>query len=309
MATDSDARADAVRAFNRFHTSWVGALDAGLHGTAWSLPEARVIWELGHAGGSAEVAAVRATLGLDAGYVSRLFAKLEDAGVLTRERSPADARRQVATLSAKGRAAFATLDARSGVEARGVLDTLPDGEQQRLVGALATVRTILGDQSARRRAVVLRAPRPGELGWIVYRHGGLYFEEYGWGAGFEALCARVIADFAADHDPAREATWIADVDGVPVGSIICIKDDETTARIRLLLVEPSARGLGVGSRLVEECVAFARRAGYAQIVLWTNAPLTGARRIYDRLGFVQTAEAEHQLWGPKVLGQTLELQL
>lgn len=309
MATVSDARADALRAFNRFHTRWVGALDAGLHGTAWSLPEARVIWELGHAGGRAEVGEVRRTLDLDAGYLSRLVTALERGGLVDRERSAADARRQVVALTAAGRTAFATLDERSAGQARDVLAGLSGGDQQRLVAAMAEVRTLLGDRTADLRTVVLRGPRAGELGWIVARHGSLYSEEYGWGTPFEALCARVIADHAAGHDPAREATWIAEVDGAPAGCVMCIADDEQTARLRLLLVEPGARGLGVGTRLVEECIAFARRAGYARLVLWTNAPLTAARGIYDRLGFAETAAEEHTLFGPPILGQTLELAL
>jgi len=305
----ADERVSAVRAFNRFHTNWVGALDPGLHGTPWSLPEARVLWELGQAGGRGEVSAIRAALGLDAGYLSRLFVRLEEAGAITRERSSADARRQVAALTAKGRKAFATLNERSAQQARKTLDALPEPDQQRLVTALGEARAILGDESARTRTVVLRTPRPGELGWVVARHGSLYFEEYGWGIGFETLIARVIADYAADHDPAREAVWIAEVDGVPAGSVMCLADDDQTARLRLLLVEPSTRGLGVGTKLVEECVSFARRAGYRRLVLWTNAPLSAARRIYDRLGFVQTGEAEHEQFGPKVVGQTLELEL
>jgi DNA-binding MarR family transcriptional regulator/predicted GNAT family acetyltransferase len=304
-----DERVSAVRAFNRFHTNWVGALDPGLHGTPWTLPEARVLWELGHAGGQAEVGAIRTALGLDAGYLSRLFARLEDGGVLTRERSASDARRQVAALTAKGRKVFATLNERSAEQARATLRALPERDQQRLVAALGEARAILGDDGTRTRTVVLRAPRPGELGWIVARHGSLYFDEYGWGIGFETLIARVIADYAAGHDPAREAVWIAEVDGAPAGCVMCLADDEQTARLRLLLVEPSARGLGVGTRLVEECVTFARRAGYARLVLWTNAPLTAARGIYDRLGFVMTAEEEHDAFGPRVLGQTLELAL
>lgn len=302
-------RVAALRAFNRFHTNWVGALGAGLHGTPWSLPEARVLWELGHAGGQAEVAEIRAVLGLDAGYLSRLLAKLEEAGAITRARSATDARRQVLALSAKGRKSFATLNERSAAQARATLEALSEPDQQRLVGALGEARTILGDATAATRTVVLRAPRPGELGWIVARHGALYFEEYGWGIGFEMLIARVIADYAAEHDATREAVWIAEVDGAPAGSVMCLADDAQTARLRLLLVEPSARGLGVGTRLVEECIAFARRAGYAKLVLWTNAPLSSARRIYDRLGFVQTAEAEHGDFGPRVVGQTLELEM
>lgn len=304
-----EQRAEALRAFNRFHTNWVGALGAGLHGTPWSLPEARVIWELGHADGAAEVAEIRGALGLDAGYLSRLLARLERAGVITRERSQADARRQIARLTDKGRDAFATLDQRSASEARAALEALPEPDQQRLVGALGEARAILGDHSAKTRTVVLRAPRPGELGWIVARHGALYFEEYGWDIGFERLIARVVASYAEQHDAAREAVWIAEVDGAPAGCVMCIADDETSARLRLLLVEPSARGLGVGTKLVEECVGFARRAGYQKLVLWTNGPLKAARRIYDRLGFVETAAEEHDDFGPRVLGQTLELEL
>ncbi len=303
-----EERVAALRAFNRFHTRWAGAFEANLHGTSWSLPEARVIYELGSGVGA--VAELRSTLGMDAGYLSRLLARLEAAGAISRGKVDGDARRQSVELTATGRKAFRELEDEARALGRFVLDRLNEAEQVDLVDAMGRVRTLLGDERAGMRTVVLRGPRAGELGWILMRHGDLYQREYGWGFGFEALCAKVLADFAADHDAAREACWIAEVDGAPAGSILCVADDRSTARIRLLLVEPSARGLGVGTRLVEECVAFARRAGYGRLVLWTNAPLTSARRIYDRLGFVQTHEEEHTLFGGRpVLGQTLELEL
>ncbi|MEN3535657.1 helix-turn-helix domain-containing GNAT family N-acetyltransferase [Microbispora sp. ZYX-F-249] len=272
-----------VRAFNRFYTSVIGVLGAGMHDTPYSLTEARVLFELGTRE-SADTAGIRGMLGLDAGYLSRILTRFETDGLVSRERSAEDARRQVVRLTPKGRDTFAVLDRRSATEIETLLAKLTDPERRRLVSAMATVRSLL-EPAERREPYVIRPPRAGDLGWVVHRHGALYGQEYGWGVAFEALVARIVADYVEDHDPRREGCWIAEVRGEPVGSVFCVRKDDTTAQLRLLLVEPSARGMGIGGRLVEECLRFAAAAGYRRIMLWTRDVLASARRIYQAAGF------------------------
>ena len=296
------ADVETVRDFNRFYTRSIGVLGPGLLRTEHSLAEARVLYELGQAERT-DVAELRRRMGIDGGHLSRVLARLERKGLVERDRAPADARRQRARLTEAGAAAFATLDRRSADETAERLAALdPDG-QRRLLRALAEVRRLLDPEPAP-PAVVLRAPRPGDLGWVVERHGALYAAEYGWDASFEALVARIVADYANGHDPAREAAWIAEVDGAPAGCVFCMRADDATAQLRLLLVEPRARGLGLGARLVDECLAFARAAGYRELRLWTNDPLVHARRIYERAGFVLGAEEPHRSFGHDLVGQT-----
>jgi DNA-binding MarR family transcriptional regulator/N-acetylglutamate synthase-like GNAT family acetyltransferase len=297
----------AIRAFNRFYTARVGALRDGLLATAHPLPEARVLYELGQRE-QTDAGALRRTLELDAGYLSRLLGRLEEQGLVARERSPADARRQVVALTKQGQAAYATLDERSAAEIATILDGLPARDRARLRAAMDTVREVL-DGAPRPAGFVLRPPRPGDYGWVVQRHGALYAQEYGWDESFEALVARVVADYADDHDPEREAAWIAEVAGRPVGSIFCVRRDERAAKLRLLLVEPDARGLGVGQALVDECVRFARAAGYAELVLWTNDVLTGARRLYERAGLALVAAEPHRAFGHDLVGEDWALRL
>jgi DNA-binding MarR family transcriptional regulator/GNAT superfamily N-acetyltransferase len=292
----------AVRAFSRFYTSRIGVLEPGLLRTPHTLAEARVLYELAQAE-QLEVAELRARMAIDAGHLSRLLARLERQRLVARERSPADGRRQLARLTAGGVDAAATLDRRSAEETGERLAGLSAAERARLVAALAEVRRLL-EPSAAPAAIVLRPPRPGDLGWVVQRHGALYSEEYGWNADFEALVARIVADFAEHADPGREAAWIAEIDGEPAGCIFCVRQDDRVAKLRLLLVEPRARGLGLGARLVDECLAFARRAGYEEIVLWTNDPLTHARRIYERAGFTLVEEEPHHAFGQDLTSQT-----
>ncbi len=272
-----------VRAFNRFYTSVIGVLGAGMHDTSYSLTEARVLFELGTAE-AADAADIRAMLGLDPGYLSRILARFESDGLVSRERSAEDARRQVVRLTPKGRDTFAVLDRRSAAEIETLLAKLTDPERRRLVSAMGSVRSLL-EPAERREPYVIRPPRAGDLGWVVHRHGALYSEEYGWGAAFEALVARIVAEYVEDHDARREACWIAEVRGEPVGCVFCVRKDDTTAQLRLLLVEPSARGMGIGGRLVEECLRFAAAAGYRRITLWTRDVLASARRIYQTAGF------------------------
>jgi DNA-binding MarR family transcriptional regulator/GNAT superfamily N-acetyltransferase len=307
MPTAAQDDVAAIRAFNRFYTARIGALRDGLLATAHPLPEARVLYELGQRG-TTDAGDLRRSLELDAGYLSRLLARLEQQGLLARERSRDDARRQVVALTPAGRDAYATLDARSAAEIGTLLDGLADGDRARLRAAMDTVRDVL-DGAPRPAPFALRAPRPGDYGWVVQRHGALYAEEYGWNETFEALVAGLVADYAQDHDPAREAAWIAEVAGRPVGSIFCVRRDARTAKLRMLLVEPSARGLGVGAALVDQCVRFAREAGYAELVLWTNDVLTGARRLYERAGFTLVASGPHRAFGHDLVGEDWALPL
>ena len=309
-ATAPDTAADvaAIRAFNRFYTARVGALRDGLLATAHPLPEARVLYELGQVE-HADFADLRRALELDAGYLSRLLARLEDQGLVARERAAHDGRRQRIALTTSGRDAYTTLDARSAAEIATLLEGLADDDRRRLLDALDTVRAIL-EGAPGPQAFVLRAPQPGDYGWVVQRHGALYAQEHGFDATFEALVARIVADYANHRDPESENAWIAEASGRPVGCVFCMRRDERTAQLRCLLVEPSARGMGVGRALVEACVAFARRAGYAEIVLWTNDVLDGARRLYERAGFALTAAKPHRSFGRNdLVGEDWALQL
>lgn len=306
-ATATETDVEAIRAFNRFYTARIGALRDGLLATAHPLPEARVLYELGQREAT-DVVALRRRLELDAGYLSRLLGRLEEQGLVERERSPDDARRQRVALTTEGREAYATLDARSSAEIATLLDGLAAEDRHRLRAAMETVRAVL-DGAPRPALFVLRPPRPGDHGWVIQRHGALYAREYGWDESFEALVARVVADYAQEHDPQTEAAWIAEVAGRPVGSIFCVRRDDTTAQLRLLIVEPSARGMGIGAALVDACVHFAREAGYAQLVLWTNDVLSGARRLYERAGFTLTAATPHHSYGQDLVGEDWALQL
>ena len=290
-----------VRAFNRFYTARIGVLRDGLLATSHSLTEARVLFELGQRDVT-DVADLRRTLEIDAGYLSRLLARLESQGLVARERSDTDARRQRVALTNQGHNAYSTLDERSAAQVGALLAGLREEDRHRLLEAMQTVREIL-DGAPRPAPYVLRSPRPGDLGWVVHRHGVLYAEEYGWDESFEALVARVVADYAERHDPRREAAWIAELSGRSVGSVLCVRREDRVAQLRLLLVEPGARGMGIGARLVDECVRFARRAGYAQITLWTNDVLHEARRIYERAGFRLVAEEPHHSFGHDLVAQ------
>lgn len=299
--TTSD-RVAAVRAFNRFYTNAIGVLREGLLRTPYSLTEARVVFELAQQDAT-EVADLRRTLDIDAGYLSRILTRFETDGLATRERSRADGRRQTIRLTDLGRAAFEMLDTRSAEEFRELLAELTEEDQRRLLGAMETIREVL-EGSPRPEAFVLRPPEPGDFGWVVHRHGVLYAEEYGWDDTFEALVARIVADYVDHRDPQRESAWIAEADGEPVGCVFCVKKEDKVAQLRLLLVEPSARGMGIGARLVEECIRFARRAGYENLMLWTNDVLHQARRIYERAGFELVEENKHHSFGHELVGQS-----
>ncbi|MFK4595904.1 bifunctional helix-turn-helix transcriptional regulator/GNAT family N-acetyltransferase [Streptomyces pristinaespiralis] len=300
-----------IRAFNRFYTNLIGALDYGKHlYTPYTLTESRVLYELAHSART-DAADLRGELSIDAGYLSRLLAKFERDGLVARAPSERDPRRQRITLTDRGRKAAALLDERSRQAVGALVADVPERDRDRLAEALGTVRELLSQvRTGSAAEPVVRDPAPGDLGWIVQRHGALYAAEYGWDAGFEGLVARIVADFAQEHDPRLERVWIAELDGRPVGSVMCVRDDEPdTARLRLLLVEPEARGHGLGDRLVRTAVDFARDAGYRDMVLWTNDVLTAARRIYRRAGFTLVAEKPHRSYGADLVGQDWRLSL
>ncbi len=297
----------AVREFNRYYTNLIGALRAGLLDSAYSLAEVRVLYELA-VDRAHDTAQLRRLLDIDAGYLSRILGRLEGDGLVARSRSDADARRRRIELTPAGREAFAALDARSDEQIAGLLASVGEVDRRRLVGAMETIRSVF-EGVLPARTVVLRSLLPGDLGWVVQRHGALYAAEYGLDATFEALVARIAADYASSHDPRTESAWIAEVDGAPVGSIFCVRAGEGVAKLRLLFVEPSTRGMGVGGALVEECVRFARRAGYREMVLYTQDVLTAARRIYQRAGFVLESATPASVYGVDVVEEQWRLTL
>jgi DNA-binding MarR family transcriptional regulator/GNAT superfamily N-acetyltransferase len=299
-APDGDA-VRAVREFNRFYTNVIGLLRGKYLDTPYSLTEARLLFELAQQDTS-EVADLRRVVDIDPGYLSRILARFESDGLISRQRSAADARRQVIRLTGTGRTAVSGLDARSAEQTRDMLAAVRDDGQRKVLDAMRVIKDTLTD-SPRPRGYLLRAPQPGDMGWVVQRNGALYTSEYGWDDSYEALVARIVADYVDHRDPAAEAAWIAEVDGTPAGCVFCVRENATTARLRLLLVEPWARGLGIGARLVEEVLRFARQAGYTDITLWTNDILTGARRIYQRAGFTLDDENRHHSFGQDLTGQ------
>ncbi len=293
---------DDVRGFNRFYTRVLGLLRPDLAGSAFGLTEARVLFELAHRDDVA-VSELRRELDLDAGYLSRILSGFTASGLAAREKSAADGRRQLVRLTDEGRRAFDELDRLQAGAIDTMLAPLDDSQRTQLVGAMGQIRRMLSSE-ARQAGLLLRPPQPGDLGWVVERHGARYAAEYGWDATFEALVARVVAEFAERRDTRREAAWIAELDGERVGCVFCTAADaEDSAQLRLLLVEPSARGAGVGSRLVDECLRFARRSGYRRITLWTNDVLLAARRIYERAGFGCDRREPHHSFGRDLVGE------
>jgi DNA-binding MarR family transcriptional regulator/GNAT superfamily N-acetyltransferase len=307
---DFDQRVDSVRRFNRFYTRQIGVLDEGLLASPYSLAEARVLYELAHRD-QPTASDVGRALGIDAGYLSRILRRFQQRGLVESRPSPADARQNLLGLSGEGRAVFAALDSRARDDVGGMLGRLPPADQRRLVGAMHTVETLLGAETgpATGAAYLLRPHQPGDMGWVVHRHGVLYAHEYGYDERFEALVAEIVAKFIRELDAAREWCWIAERDGEFAGSVFLVKDTPEVAKLRLLLVEPAARGLGIGGRLVDECLRFARRTGYRKITLWTNSELHAARRIYERAGFRLVDEEPHRRWGPDCVAQSWEREL
>lgn len=305
---DVDQRVESVRAFNRFYTTRIGVLQEGLLQSPFSLTQARVLYELAHRARPTATLLGR-ELGLDAGYLSRILRGFAQRGLVAKKSSSADGRQVLLSLTRKGRGAFRTLDARSRAEIGALLRARPPAEQARLIQAMRTIEGLLGEHPERAAPYLIRPPEPGDMGWVVHRHGTLYAQEYGWDERFEALVATIVARFVQRYDPKRERCWIAERDGKPVGSVFLVKRAKTVAQLRLLLVEPSARGLGVGARLVSECIRFARRVGYRKITLWTNSVLLAARHIYEKAGFHLVDRERHRSFGHNLVGETWELKL
>lgn len=298
----------AVRRFNRFYTRQIGVLRQGLLDSPYSLTEARVLYELAHRQ-QPTATELGQDLQLDAGYLSRMLRSFEQAGLLRKQASPKDARQSLLSLTAAGRKSQSALETASNVEVGAMLGPLSVDEQGRLLQAMQTIERLLGPRQAAREPYLLRTHRPGDMGWVVHRHAALYTQEYGWDGTFEALVAEIVAKFVREFDPARERCWVAERDGEILGSVFLVKHPDGAAQLRLLLVEPSARGLGIGRRLVEECIRFARQCGYDRIILWTNDILTAARRIYEAAGFKLLEEERHHSFGHDLVGQTWELRL
>jgi DNA-binding MarR family transcriptional regulator/GNAT superfamily N-acetyltransferase len=301
-------RVDAVRSFNRFYTKQIGVLHEGLLGSPYSLTEVRVLYELANRS-QPTAAELGRDLGLDPGYLSRILQSFARRGLVAKTRSAADGRQSLLSLTVQGRKAFAPLNARSHDEVAGMLARLSAAEQHRLIGAMRTIQTLFGDRSEPRVPYLLRSHRPGDMGWIIHRHGTLYAEEHRWDETFEALVAEIAAKFIRTFDPKREHCWIAEREGEIVGSVFLVRKSPTVGQLRLMYVEPKARGLGIGSRLVEECLRFARQVGYRKVVLWTNSVLLAARHIYEKAGFRLIHSEPHRSFGHDLVGETWELTL
>ncbi len=305
-----EQRVEAVRRFNRFYTKQIGVLQEHLLRSPYSLTEARVLYELAHhEQATATATDLGAALGLDAGYLSRILSSFQKQGLLERKTSETDGRRSLLRLTPRGRNAFGKIDAASHNDVGAMLRNLPPDAQSRLVAAMHTIEALLGAPPDQRARYFLRPHRAGDMGWVVQRHGVLYAQEYGWDEQFEALVAEIVAKFMRQHDPKRERCWIAEQDGENIGSVFLVKKSEGVAQLRLLLVEPQARGLGIGTRLVNECGRFARQAGYRKITLWTNSVLHAARKIYEKAGYRLVLEEPHHSFGADLIGQTWELEL
>jgi DNA-binding MarR family transcriptional regulator/GNAT superfamily N-acetyltransferase len=304
----AEERIGVVRQFNRFFTRQIGVLREGLLHSPYTLTEARILFELGQRDVVTASDLCR-ELGLDPGYLSRILARLEQQGLLEKVRPENDGRQRLLQLTREGKAAFALLDQRSRDEVSEMLNDLSEEEQRSLLKAMQTIESVLTKGLKYSEPFFLRSHESGDMGWIIHRHGVLYAQEYGWDEHFEALVAQILADFITNYNPERERCWIAEMGGEIVGSVFVVQSSETVAKLRLLLVEPKARGLGLGTRLVEECIRFARRRGYRKLMLWTNSVLLEARHIYQKTGFKLVAEEAHHSFGHDLIGETWELIL
>lgn len=304
---ERDRLVAAVRQFNRFYTQRIGVLHEGLLASPFSLTEVRILYELAQ-GGQPTASELGRALGLDAGYLSRILRGFEAKGLIARTPSAADARQSHLALTQAGSAAFADLDARSSADVLAMLQALPPADGAQLADAMETIERLIA-RATGQAPFTLRAPRAGDYGWVVHRHGVLYAREYGWDETFEGLVAEIVGGFASGHDPARERCWIAEKDGQVAGSVFLVRASEEVAKLRCLFVEPDARGLGIGQQLVDTCTRFARQAGYRRVTLWTNDVLVQARRLYEAAGYRLVASEPHRSFGHDLIGQTWELDL
>ncbi|ADU37849.1 GCN5-related N-acetyltransferase [Variovorax paradoxus EPS] len=307
--TTDVAAVKAIRQFNRFYTRQIGALDPYL-GSAMSLTDVRVLYELAHRE-TAVASEIGRDLGLDAGYMSRILRRFESEGWLTREPHARDARQSVLRLTEVGHAAFAPLQQKSRDEAAALLAPLAPAQRNQLVRAMSTMQSLLDPAAApaKPQAAILRDPAPGDIGWVVQQHGEIYAREYGWDSSFEALVAQIAGEFLLKFQPEWERCWIAELHGERMGSIFVVRKSASVAQLRLLILSPAARGLGLGGKLVDECIAFTRRKGYKKMVLWTNSDLVAARAIYAKRGFQLVKSEPHESYGKQLVGETWEMKL
>jgi DNA-binding MarR family transcriptional regulator/GNAT superfamily N-acetyltransferase len=303
-----DHKVDAMRRFNRFYTKQIGVLHEGLLKSHFSLTEGRVLYELAHRE-KAVATSLSDELNLDSGYLSRILRSFKNRALIAKEMSKEDGRQSLLALTRKGQRAFAVLNSGAREEIQAMLSGLQPVDQNRLIEAMETIQDVLGARPDRKTPYILRPHQPGDMGWVVHRHGVLYAQEYGWDSQFEGVVAGIVAKFIRDYDAKRERCWIAEKDGEPVGSVFLVSRSKRIAQLRLLLVEPRARGLGIGARLVSECLRFARQVGYQKVVLWTNAGLHAARHIYERAGFRLVGEEKDHSFGHDQTFQTWELTL
>lgn len=308
LSPGTDPRIAAIRRFNRFYTRQIGVLEEEVYRSPFSLAEVRVLYELAHRE-KPTAKELGQDLGVDAGYLSRILSRFEKRGFVTKTSSEHDGRQSLLSLTPQGRKAFAPLDMRSSEEVRKMMAQLTAAQQDQVIAAMSTIEQSFAGRAEHKPAYILRNHRPGDMGWVVYRHGVLYADEYGWDEHFEALVAGIVAKFVQHFDPRRERCWIAEKDGENVGSVFLVQHTKTVAKLRMLLVEPSARGLGIGKRLVDECVRFAKQAGYRKMILWTQSNLTAARSIYQKAGFQLSKKEAHHSWGHDLISEVWELKL
>lgn len=304
----ADPRIAAFRRFNRFYTQKIGVLDRCYLQSEFSVGEARVLYELAQRE-ETTASEISANLGMDMGYLSRILGKLEEQQLIRRAPAEQDARQRLIHVTSKGKKAVSTLDSRSQEQAGSLLAELSDSQQASVLQAMSQIRTVLGDSKATNEPYIIRTHRTGDLSWIAYRHAVLYRQEYGWNEAFEALVLEITAHFLKHYDPGAERCWVAERSGEILGCVLLVRSSKQIAKLRLLLVEPSARGLGIGKRLVEECIRFARDKGYKKIVLWTHSNLSAARGIYQKAGFQLVASDSHEDFGPRLTAETWELRL
>lgn len=308
MQDKLNVQVEAVRRFNRFYTQQIGVLHERLLRSPFSLTEARVIYELAHLEKSTATDLGK-ELGLDPGYLSRILQNFKKRGLIAKQISKTDGRQSLLWLTDRGKEIFASLNARSENEIEALLGKLSTADQKRLLNAMSNIETVLGAKAENKAPYILRPHQPGDMGWVVHRHGVLYAQEYGWDEHFEALVAEIVTRFIQRYDAKRERCWIAEMEGENVGCVFLVKKSKTIAQLRMLLVEPKARSFGLGTRLVEECIRFARQVGYRKIILWTNDVLHAARHIYEKFGFRLIHEGKHHSFGHDLIGQTWELKL